>query len=323
MPTTANAVRCQHCRTREATVTVGVGNAVMRLCARCQNNVVACAGCGSVRERYNLHHLNDGTAYCPSCYRQNLTWEHRDFNPPANTYEQTGSDRQFGIELETSCSDGYRTLRSQTCFGAKFDGSVEGMEFVSPILQGDAGLAEVEAFCAHAKRLKFKVNSDCGYHVHINMRNTTHRQRYSVAYAYRLTYRIWASLVNEYRAHDCNYCHAPDYEADEIPFDEYSFNDFIDNGERYEFVNLKALLRHGTYEIRGYQGTLNPYEIIAWIKAHLRFVDYVKDMTPADLDLCFNCNDQRQWRNICKVIGPDLARYYGRKRAARLAACSS
>jgi hypothetical protein len=182
------------------------------------------------------------------------------------------------------------------------------MEFVSPILSGDTGLDEVRAFCKSAKELGFEVNGDCGYHLHLDMRDTNISMRKSIAYAYRLTYPIWSSLVNQYRAHDCQYCCAPNYTAADI-VQIPGFLGWCECRNRYEFVNLAAYSRHRTFEIRGYQGTLNPVEIINWIDAHLRFVAFVKDKPLTELLVLLT-----SWKAFKKILGPDLARYYGRKK---------
>jgi hypothetical protein len=257
----------------------------------------------------------DGMLYCGTCDRATAVWDatHQG-HVESFTCESVGSIRCYGIELETDKSPKYRTLRENTIFGAKYDGSINGMEFVSPILQGDAGFQAVKDFCQKAKRLGFQVNSDCGYHVHIDMRDTTESQRRIVAYAQTRSYPVWAGLVPEFRARDCNYCHAPRYEASDI-LACLDFDGWLEHSDRYSFFNFRAFHRHNTYEVRGYQGTLNPVEICAWASAHLRFTDAMLNKSAADVDLLFACNEKRAWSNVCKIIGPNLARYFGRLRS--------
>jgi hypothetical protein len=182
------------------------------------------------------------------------------------------------------------------------------MEFVSPILSGDRGFDEVKAFCKSAKELGFTVDGDCGFHLHLDMRPTSTNQRKSIAYAYRLTYPIWASLVNQYRAHDCNFCRGPEYTAADLARAS-NFTAWCERRSRYEFINLAAYYKHQTFEVRGYQGTLNPVEICNWIEAHLCFVAAVKNTSLPSLLASLT-----GWLALKKILGPDLARYYGRKR---------
>jgi len=264
-------------------------------CAR--SELYSCPGCLRTVNRLDMH-----AGLCSRCRTSEVaTW---DSTPMANDPGQC-----FGVELETSSCNGYRSLRGNTCFGAKYDGSISGMEFVSPILQGVSGFNEITAFCKEANARGFTVDGDCGLHIHIDMRDTTTNQRRAIAYAYCITYPIWTSFVNQYRAHDCRYCTTPSYSASDIVLHEYNFNGWCERRNRYEFVNLAAYSKHQTFEIRGYQGTLNPVEIINWIKAHLKFVEFVKDIPlPELLGLLTS------WKALKKIIGPDLARYYGRKK---------
>jgi hypothetical protein len=201
-------------------------------------------------------------------------------------------------------------LRDQTVFGVKEDGSIDGLEFVSPILAGDQGLAEIEKFCDLAAEKGFEVNEDCGYHLHIDMRDTTDLQRRHIAYAYRLTYELWASLVKKDRRNN-TFCYKPCYRASDIR-DTEDFGSFIRHLDRYQFINLRAYRDHTTYELRGYQGTLSKTEICNWIAAHLRFVEFVKDKSFAEIDTLFDC--ESAWTNLRRVLGARLARYYARLR---------
>lgn len=227
------------------------------------------------------------------------------------TADKLGSTRAFGVELETTVCDGYQTLKGKTCFGAKEDGSIDGMEFVSPILAGDAGIMEVRKFCRHAKRLKFKSLDDCGYHVHINISDTSQIQRQLIAYAYVLTFRLWASLVSRNRLNN-NFCMPPDYTPDDVKRSRY-FDDEFCHRSRYSFINWRAYRKYSSLEIRGHQGTLDTAEVCNWISAHLHFVDTVKDMTFDELNELFGKGLARARRKLRKLLGPRLSRFYSLK----------
>jgi hypothetical protein len=236
------------------------------------------------------------------------------------TIKKTGSGRCFGIELETSQCDNYPKMRGETCFGVKEDGSVDGMEFYSPILCGDKGLAEIRKFCRLAKRHDFEVDDTCGYHLHLDMRDTTIVQRKRIAYAYRLTFSLWQHLVREDRWHN-TFCEGPNYSPQELR-DTHNFTTFERRQCRYQFVNLRAFCDHSTYELRGFQGTLDYREICNWIKAHLRFVEFVKDTPMAELDAMFGQGLRKAKRSLRKVLGTSLSNYYAklwRKHAHRVA----
>lgn len=231
-------------------------------CSTCFHRDYAhCINCGRVC--YISHKTDQNEPVCYDCWREVFTWTPLAV-PKATAFTRVGSQRCFGLELETSACPGYSRLRGRTCFGVKPDYSVAGMEFYSPILQGNSGLNFVCEFCQLAKEHNFKVDYRCGFHIHLDMRRTTKRQRKATAYAYRLTYFAWASMVNA-RRRASNWCHAPYYELEDIR--DNDIDDFLEDSNQQDFVNLYAYKIHETFEIRGYQGTLNPRKICNWICA--------------------------------------------------------
>ena len=75
----------------------------------------------------------------------------------------------FGLEFEVDCCTNHRRLHGNTAFGAKYDGSVsgEGMEFVSPILQGNKGIKELKQFLKFTEDNNWNSDETCGMHMHI------------------------------------------------------------------------------------------------------------------------------------------------------------
>ena len=56
----------------------------------------------------------------------------------------------------------------------KTDGSIQGIngfEVVSPILEGEAGIAEARKVCEVLVAIGAKVNQSCGFHIHHNAKN--------------------------------------------------------------------------------------------------------------------------------------------------------
>jgi len=223
-------------------------------------------------------------------------------------YNRVGSPLCFGIELETASCPKHTELRGKTQFGVKEDGSINGLEFISPILSGNAGLNEIRSFCRLAKKQGFTVDDDCGFHLHIDMRQMSWSQRRSIAYAYRLTYTLWKHLVSDSRWNN-TYCESPSYSSRQIA-SASSFTAFERNRSRYEFLNLRAYSSHKTYEIRGYQGTLNATEICNWVKVNLRFVEAVKDK-PLN-ELCEMFAPRKAKRELRRIFGTTLSNYYAR-----------
>ena len=286
-----------------------------RICLDCFNDLFfACQDCGEIIDVDAVYFLNT-TNLCYSCWSAHGRWEPEQICFPGEA-KKLGSTRAFGVELETSDCSGYETLKDKTCFGAKQDGSIDGMEFVSPILKGDAGLAEVYKFCQFAKKLKFKVNKDCGYHIHIDMRDTSEITRQRIAYAYSLAFDLWGSLVNRDRLNN-NFCETPHYDSTFVRACR-DFDDTFVDASRYKFINWRAYRDHGTLEIRGHHGTVKTLDVVNWVKAHLRFVDFVKDKSFDELNDLFGKGLPRARRNFRKIIGQQLSRFYSKKlRAAK------
>lgn len=285
---------CYYCGAADATIRGVWGD---DCCASCfAEHFSHCVNCGAV--------CYQGNSLCEECYDRNRRWAATEMTGPSTT-KRTKTNRCFGIELETDQCDNYQALKGKTIFGAKEDGSIDGMEFVSPILWGDRGLAEIRKFCRLAKQ--FEVSRDCGYHLHIDMRDTTTQQRRAIAFAYSLTLEAWKHLVAKHRWGN-TYCADPDYTADDI-LNVFDFDRLCRNQCRYAFINIAAYDSHKTFEIRGYQGTLNATEICNWIKAHLLFVEYVKDRSFVAIEL-FAKHPVRMLRWI---FGPTLSRYYSKQ----------
>jgi|WetSurMetagenome_2_1015567.scaffolds.fasta_scaffold01858_22 hypothetical protein len=275
-------------------------------CQACFNRrFFYCEDCGAIGYQGD----SPGNHYCADCYDRLSRWHPVSVSHVTST-KKTATGRKFGIELETSSCPQHIMLRGKTCFGSKYDGSINGMEFVSPVLRGDRGLAEVRKFCRLAKRYNFQIDNTCGFHLHVDMTDLTETQRKSVAYAYRLTLTLWQHLVHRNRWSN-QFCHRPDYAPEDI-LTARNFRDFEDWQSRYHFINLRAYHEHHTYEMRGYQGTLNAVEICNWVKVHLRFVEFVKDKTPDELRLLFGVNLRKSKKNMRKIFGVRLSNYYSK-----------
>lgn len=193
----------------------------------------------------------------------------------SNTQRRVGSLRTFGVELEVSHAPEHTGLHGNTPFGAKDDGSVHdaGMEFVSPILSGDEGLEAVENFLEYAVSNRWDCDDSCGFHVHIGVGDLSDEKRLMVAQAYRDTEKFWFTQVSDDRF-EGNWCDSIDSEPNAR---EHScWRDFSRRlGGRYRWVNFTAFSQHGTFEIRLHEGTVDPADVLPWIRAHLRFIEKV------------------------------------------------
>jgi len=276
-----------------------------------------CVVCGECEWRHSGHRSLSGGGYiCYNCRPNPETWDCKPMDVSIATYASIGSKRKFGIELETSRCDNYRNVKGRTYFGAKYDYSVTGMEFFSPILYGDEGLAEVDKLIEFAEGEDFEVNEDCGYHLHVDVRDETPVQLRHIAYAYAKAYPAWRGLVSAFRARESHYCHTPSYSAQSIK-ECRRIVDFCNGTDRYNYFNLAAYDRHKTFEVRIHDGTLHAKTIQYWVMAHTRFVDAVKDMTYNQIDELLAGSARKQFAALCLIwdnaSGQRISEFYQRR----------
>jgi hypothetical protein len=298
-------------------------------CADCYSEYyTSCEQCGAEISRDDAIYTED-SCYCGDCAPSgnDREWEPACSFRPSASYREIGSHRKFGIELETSQCSGFDDLEGDTVFGAKEDGSISGMEFVSPVLSSDAGLDEIRDFCRRADYHNFDVDSKCGFHAHFDVRDLSVAQLKSVCYAYHKTYCAWSSFVPEKRREN-HYCREHCWttlDLDEIS-DFEGWNRFAKGGtwnyrsdatDRYAWINVKAYARHGTLEVRLHTATLEQGKICNWVKAHARFIDCVRNLTFKQIDSLFGDNAHTQFNGLSKIWKDgDLTDFYA-KRAAK------
>jgi len=319
-PTTQRTFTCQNCSGRfqgTATLLHGSYGDTLRVCDRCNQTIgVTCSDCG---QRYDSRSSGwrAELGVCRNCGYHHETWGYRAQDGSDVTFDNICSERAFGVEIETAECEGYRSHRASTLFGAKFDGSIGGMEFVSPPLKGDQGLDEVSKLCDIASDNDWTVDSDCGLHVHIDVTNESMQRLRRIAYAFAKTQEVWQSFTTPYRAKDCCYCTPIRWK----PYQVFSkdVRNFGRDQSRYQWLNLAACERHNTIEIRIHEGTLDGDAICNWIKALVRFADWAAENSRRKvIDPTLGDTPEQQWEAIKRIIGTDLAAYYERKRSRYL-----
>jgi hypothetical protein len=168
------------------------------------------------------------------------------------------------------------------------DTSLQGInawEFISPVLKGDAGLAELKIVLETLTALGATVGSDCGTHVHVGVgRNPDVNLLKRLLKAYQIfegaidtvqprsrranNHRLLATLAN--------------LTGIDAAQDSYSLFRMLTNGrDRYYKFNVLALRRHPTVEFRHHSGTLEYPKLTNWILFCLRFVAASMDATIA------------------------------------------
>lgn len=282
------------------------------LCKSCfDEKYILCRQCGGTYRRAGFEGDIDDSL-CNSCYDRVETWNVRTWAGQADQYSRIGSRRRFGVELETASYNNHRQLHRTTQWGCVYECSTPGLEFVSPILQGDAGLAEIASMCRYARLNRWSVDRSCGLHIHLDLSRDTSEECLHIAYAYRKTYAMWKKFITRKRSEN-SMCGSPQYELTDIINSDH-IDTFAEMRDRFEFVNWRSYLRHGSLEVRMYQGTLGSREICNWIKLHSRFMDVVKLFSFNELDEIFGRSTLTNWKGMWDLIKDnDLMDYWWRK----------
>jgi hypothetical protein len=127
------------------------------------------------------------------------------------------SNRTFGVELEVAGIDEYEAEDALTKIGItkwsfKEDGSIscnkgKGVEVVSPILCGKAGLKQVEKVCKALTDAGAVVNSSCGLHVHVGAADLSGAQVLAIVKRYsKWENKIDSLITPDRRSNRNGYC---------------------------------------------------------------------------------------------------------------------
>lgn len=242
------------------------------------------------------------------------------------------NSRKFGIEIEAygvpmrsvaaalvaagvQALDAGYTHRTTTYWKLVSDGSLHTLdnsfELVSPILEGEAGLAEIRKVCAVLNELGAKVNKKCGLHVHVDARDATQTNLANLLKQWAKFEGNFMELLPESRRNN-NFCAKMFYNLDR---DFQQIDAALRRDElrhmhgRYVTLNMQAFARHGTVEYRCHDGTVNGDKICAWVKLVTAFT-----------------HDAFSWKSIVKrgagrfeyltrLVDAKTARYLNERRA--------
>ena len=193
-------------------------------------------------------------------------------------------------------------------FGVSSDSSLEygdgrGMEFVSPILQGERGAVAMCEFLADRRREGFTVNSTCGVHVHVGLLDYCRAAdippvtfariiRRVVYYVRRHALALYG--IGGYRArakgHYARPLRSPEKTAVDtlageavrvavMAGEDLTMRDVVMHARdcwgslpsegKFCAVNLLSLYRHGTIEFRVFAGSADPAAVLAFVQVAL------------------------------------------------------
>lgn len=228
---------------------------------------------------------NGNYGFVQNVYKKML--ERAGQNIPTSTQLDYSFTRKFGIEIEAyNCT---REKLASELRAAGIDVAVEGynhttrnhwklvtdasltgnntFELVSPVLEGEAGLKELEKVCWVLEFCDVKVNDSCGLHIHMDAADFDLQTWKNLALSYKHLERVIDSFMPQSRRQNY-YCKglssisAVDIQAAQSIADlQAAFGN-----NRYRKVNLEAYARHRTVEFRQHSGTTNFTKMENWIR---------------------------------------------------------
>lgn len=233
---------------------VEVGN--HSICRYCNDeNYGPCEDCSTViRIEDGLH---DDGVYCRNC-------SNRQEKMISQTFNLNKFSRFVGVEIEFTTP----TLPKLREWGhLKYDGSIRSdkshhlREFASFAFNGDLLLNMIDKVSRELYRVKAEVNKSCGLHVHLDMQQSTDAQQQNICAWWQIFEPVFFAICS------------PSRRQNQFANSTIAITDRTWRRERYYALNISALGRHGTYEIRLHQGSVNGEKIKSWILVLLSFFE--------------------------------------------------
>jgi len=251
------------------------------------------------------------------CNPYGLDYDPNGFHNRSGCTTKIGSERCFGLELETDKCEGYNAFCDHPAWGAKNDCTVSGKEFYSDILNGDEGLEAILDWALLANNNGWEAGESAGYHLHLDLRREVDDSCYAMAYAYKRFETVWLSFVASHR-HDNPYSSMVRWDCADVKraAGRQDYFRWCQSIARCMWCNTAAFGYHSTVEIRLHQGTCDRDEIINWVKAHARFVDWACTKGLAGVEEALHRMDNNElFSFLVKCIWNDeeLGEYYAKK----------
>ncbi len=187
----------------------------------------------------------------------------------SETFEVNKSRRYVGFEVEgysadftdnDSVSEDLGEVVDDCSISSGDDYSYP-FEFRSRPANGDALLDYINEVGAWLDDINADANSSCGLHVHMDMSGNSQIEKRRIRRWWLAFQPLLYQMVNKYRRRNC-YCEW---------IDSDNYRAWIDN--RGYGLNIQAIGKHGTYEVRIHHGTTDRKEIRNWILLMLSFFD--------------------------------------------------
>ena len=194
--------------------------------------------------------------------------------------------RKFGVEIEAYNCTRDKLARELTAAGINVavegynhitrnhwklvtDSSLTGVntfELVSPVLEGEQGLKELEKVCWVLEYCEVKVNDSCGLHIHMNAADFNLQTWKNLALSYKHLERVIDAFMPASRRNN-RFCKGLSGITEAGINAARSIRDLqgVFNHDRYRKLNLEAYSRHNTVEFRQHSGTTNFTKMEKWV----------------------------------------------------------
>lgn len=199
----------------------------------------------------------------------------------------------------TSVNNNYWHIKTDSTCGKVGHGTDYGHEVASPVLFGADGVKEVGVVAENIKAGEFKVNNNCGYHVHAEVADFNIEQA-GILLSYWMKVENWIlHMVPSHRSQN-KYCkpltrrrilkrdsyHEPTVVWDAIkpkntkPFDNSEKRFTLNSVHIANAEATKGEYKKRTFELRIPEGTVEREDAVFWIDLFISFVDCVKSKSP-------------------------------------------
>jgi hypothetical protein len=233
--------------------------------------------------------------------------------------------RTAGINAVTAGYSG----RDYNVWQIKTDGSIngrDGFEVVSPILEGEAGIADARKVCEVLVALGAQVNKSCGFHIHHNAADWGIAKFRNLFKRFVKFETALDSIQPESRrANNNRYCVSvvKTFQQIDACTTVRALSDLYNNN-RYVKLNLQSFFRMGSVEFRHHSGTVEADKVEQYIRLTAAMVEDAAEITAIKpLKDGTSTSDALSLMLAGMVrrgrIGKNTAKFY-QKRAAKLAA---
>jgi Putative amidoligase enzyme len=169
------------------------------------------------------------------------------------------------------------------------DGSLgdysRGVEIVSPILEGEEGIAQMRLVCEALTDFGCTVNQSAGFHVHVGARGEGLGFFKKLVRLYQTYERVIDGMMPVSRRASSNtYCRSLAGAAPSAISTANSVGELARvltrasraQADRYHKVNITAYSRHSTVEFRQHSGTVDATKAENWVRLCLKMVEAAK-----------------------------------------------